>query len=65
MVREDGSSKMSGEMYTAGALDNSAYVVELCARGADHPGMGQLGMAACPIALTCCELQTNVVARVK
>lgn len=56
---------MSGEMYTAGALDNSAYVVELCARGADHPGMGQLGMAACPIALTCCELQTNVVARVK
>lgn len=56
---------MPGEMYMAGALDNSANVVELCARGADHSGMGQLVMAACPIALTCWELQTSIVVRVK
>lgn len=50
---------MPGEIHTAGALDNSPDVVELCARGADHSGLGQLAMAACPIALTRWELQTG------
>lgn len=56
---------MLGEMYTAGALGNSANMAELSARGTGHSGMGQLVMAAVPVALFCCELQTSIVERVK